>query len=169
VVIGSNGTVNATQSAIGISYQIIGTPGATGTVTATVYTDNPQPTATVPSGNSLTSFIAISFNMNADDFAQATLTLTYNESQVSNIKQPYEVFKYNSESNSYVEWPAIIDTSARTITVTLNSIGDPLIAIGGVAASSTGVPTSTWIIIIVVIIIVILVNVVIIRRMRTQK
>ena len=43
VTIGADGTVNASQPDMGISYQIVGQPGAPVTITTTVYTGNPQP------------------------------------------------------------------------------------------------------------------------------
>ncbi len=78
----------------GISYSIQGAPGAVGTVTADVYEGNPQPTATIPSGISLSHFVAITFNMNAADFSQATITISYRASDVQNIQSPYQVYKY---------------------------------------------------------------------------
>ena len=70
VTIGSDGTFTATEPDVGVTYQILGAPGATGTVTADAYTGNPQPTATYPSGISLTNFIAITFNIPASDFTR---------------------------------------------------------------------------------------------------
>lgn len=92
MTISPDGTFTATESDVGASYLIQGTPGATGTVTATVYDGNPQPTATVPGGTSLTHFVAITFNMNANDFTQATITINYADSDVQNIQMPYMQF-----------------------------------------------------------------------------
>jgi hypothetical protein len=166
VTIGSDGTFAATESSVGVSYQIVGTPGATGTVTTEVYNGNPQPTASIPSGVSLTKFIVVTFSMKANDFAQATIIISYTSSEVQNLQQPYAIYKYNSESNSYSELPSTANTYAKTITVTLTSITDPLLAIGGTTTASGEIPTSIWIIIAVVVIIVVLVNVYIFSRMR---
>ena len=166
VTIGSDGIFATTESSMGIAYQVVGTPGATGTVTAAVYNGNPLPTAIVPSGVSLTKFIAINFKMNANDFTHATITIYYTTSDVQNIQPPYSVYKYNSDSNSYTELPSTVDTNAKTITVTLNSLANPSLAIGGTAKPSGGIPTSIWIIIAIVVIIIVLVNVYIFGRMR---
>jgi flagellar basal body-associated protein FliL len=169
VTIGSAGTFAAYEPAVGVSYKIVGTPGAKGTVTATVYEGNPQPTATVPSGVSLTYFIAITFNMNAHDFVQATITLNYTDSMVQKINSPYMVYKFNSADRSYVGLASIVNTREKTITVTLNSLTDPLLAIGGAkSASSGGVPASTWIIIVIAVVIIVSVNVFVFYRMRHE-
>jgi hypothetical protein len=168
VTIGSNGTFNATEPEAGVAYQIDGTPDATGTITSTVYNDNPQPTADIPSGISLTSYIIVTIYMNANDFASATITLNYTTAMVQNIQPPYMVYKYDTNDNSYVALPSTIDTAAKTITVTLNSLTDPLLAIGGAKTVSSGVPESTWIIIVAVVIVIVLVNVVIFYRMRRR-
>lgn len=168
VTIGSNGAFNATESDAGVSYQILGTPGATGTVTASVYNGDPQPTATVPNGTSLTSFIVVTIKMNANDFSSATITLSYTNSMVQNIKQPFKVYKYNADSNSYTALPSTVDTSAKTITVTLSSLTDPLLAIGGAKTATNGTPVSTGIIVVAVVIVIVLVTVAIFYRMRNR-
>jgi hypothetical protein len=124
VTIGSNGTFTATASNVGVTYDIQGTPGSTGTVTADVYNGNPQPTASVPSGDSLTHFIAIAFNINASDFTSATINITYTSADVQNLQQPYAVFKYVASTNSYTKFLSVVDTNAKVITITLNSIRD---------------------------------------------
>jgi flagellar basal body-associated protein FliL len=168
VTISSAGTFAATEPSVGASYKIVGTPGATGTVTATVYEGNPQPTANVPSGVSLTYFIAISININAHDFIQATITLNYTDSTVQNIKAPYMVYKFNSASNKYVGLTSTANTREKTITVTLNSLTDPLLAIGGAKTASGGVPASTWIITVIAVVIIVSVNVFVFYRMRHE-
>jgi hypothetical protein len=168
VTIGSNGTFNATESDVGASYQILGTPGATGTVTASVYNGDPQPTATVPNGTSLTSFIVVTIKMNANDFSSATITLSYTDSMVQNIKQPYKVYKYNADSNSYTALPSTVDTSAKTITVTLSSLSDPLLAIGGAKTATSGNLLSTGIIVVAIVIVIVLVTVAIFYLMRSR-
>lgn len=166
VTISSDGTFTASESDVGVSYLITGTPGASGTVTAAVYTGNPQTTADIPSGVSLTKFIAITFNMSAADFSQATINITYTDSDVQNIQSPYAVYKYMSSTNSYVELPSTVDTAAKVITVTLTSINDPLLAIGGATSTTGGVAAVTWAIVIISVIAILLVAVFVFSRMR---
>ena len=166
VAIGSDGTFSASESSVGVSYLISGTPGAHGSVTAAVYGGNPQADASVPGGVSLTKFIAISFDMSAADFSQATIKITYADSDVQNIQSPYTVYKYVSSTNSYVELPSTVDASAKTITVTLTSIDDPLLAVGGTAATSNGVPAVTWVVVIVSVVVIVFVAVFLFSRMR---
>jgi hypothetical protein len=168
VTINSAGTFAATEPAVGVSYNIVGFPGATGAVTATIYEGNPQPTANVPSGIRLTYFIAISINMNAHDFIQATIILNYTDSIVQSINSPYTVYKFNSATNKYVGLTSTVNTHEKTITVTLNSLTDPLIAIGGAKTVSSGVPASTWIIIVITVVIIVSVNVFVFYRMRHE-
>ena len=166
VTISSDGTFSASDSDVGVSYLILGTSGATGTVTATVYNGNPQPTATVPDGISLAHFVVITFDMNADEFTQATITMSYPDSDVQNIQSPYTIFKYVLSSDSYVELPSSFDSVAKTITITVNSLDDPLFAIGGVATATAGIPASTWIILAVSIIAIVLLAGFIVSRQR---
>ena len=157
VTIGSDGTFTASAPDVGVSYNIEGTPGATGTVTADVYNGNPQPGASVPNGIALTHFIALVFNMNSNDFTQAVVTINYTASDVQGIKSDYVIYKYVSSSNSYVALPSTVDTTAKTITVTLTSINDPLLAIGGTSTSSSvQVPTYAWAIIAVTAVVIVL-------------
>jgi len=170
VTLDSSGTFSVSVPDVGVSIQITGTPGATGTVTVTANSGNPQPTANIPDGTSLTSFITIAFDMNPNDFSSATITLNYTNAMVQNLKQPYAIYKYDANSNSYVALPSTVDTTAKTITVTLTSITDPVLAIGGATiASGGGVPTSTWIIIVAVVIIIVIINVFIFTRMRHRS
>jgi hypothetical protein len=166
VTISSDGTFTASEPDVGVSYAITGTPGASGTVTADVYSGNPQATASIPNGTSLTHFIAITFNMNANDFSQATINITYTDSDVQNIQSPYAVYKYISNTNSYVALPSTVDTATKTITVTLLSIDDPLLAIGGATSTSGGLQAVTWAIVIVSVIAIVLVAVLVVSRMR---
>ncbi|MGA3059140.1 MAG: hypothetical protein ABSD92_02095 [Candidatus Bathyarchaeia archaeon] len=168
VTIGSGGTFTASASDIGVSYDIQGTPGATGSVTADVLSGNPQPTASVPSGVSLTHFVVITFDMNATDFSQAMVTVSYTASDVQNLQSPYAIYKYVSASNSYVELLSTVDTSAKTITVTLNSIDDPVLAIGGTPGTSAGISGALWAAIIAIAIIIVAVAVFIVSRIRRQ-
>ncbi|MGA2681815.1 MAG: hypothetical protein ABSF44_08460 [Candidatus Bathyarchaeia archaeon] len=168
VTIDSHGTFTATASNVGVTYDIQGTPGATGTVTADVYNGNPQPTASIPRGDSLTHFIAIAFNMNASDFTKATINITYTSADVQNLQQPYAVFKYVASTNSYTKFLSTVDTNAKVITITLNSINDPVLAIGGTkSVSAGGISGAVWAAIIVVIIAVILIVVFIFSRRRS--
>ena len=167
VTLGSDGTFTATQPNVGVSYQIAGTPGATGTVTADRYNGNPQPTATIPDGVSLTNFIAITFNMNPSDFSQATITVNYDDSEVQNINSPYTIYKYITSSNSYVALPSTVDENAKTITITLTSVTDPLLAIGGASTTShSGSSTTTWILIVVSIVLVVVAIVFVVKILR---
>ena len=171
VTISSNGTFSGSESDIGVSYLIQGTPGATGTVIADVYNGNPQPTATIPSGASLTYFIAITFDMNANDFTQAQITVAYTDSEVQGLSQPYTIYKYMPDTNSYAALPSTVNTAAKTITVTLTSINDPLLALGGGTSSRTGglgIPSWTWVVVTAVIILVVVFATLIVRRRRTS-
>jgi hypothetical protein len=167
VTLGSDGTFTATQPNVGVSYQIAGTPGAIGTVTADRYNGNPQPTATIPNGVTLTNFIAITFNMNPSDFSQATITVNYADSEVQNINSPYTIYKYVTSSNSYVALPSTVDANSKTITVTLTSVTDPLLAIGGAATTShSGSSSTTWILIVVSIVLVVVAIVFVVKILR---
>jgi len=87
IAISSSGTFVAVEPDVGISYQIQGTPGATGSVTAGIYSSNPQPTATIPDGVSLSHFVVITFDMNAADFGSATIVISYSDSETSVAQQ----------------------------------------------------------------------------------
>jgi hypothetical protein len=166
VTVSSDGTFTASEPDVGVSYAITGTPGASGTVTADVYSGNPQATASIPNGTSLTKFIVITFDMSAADFSQATINITYTDADVQNIQSPYAVYKYMSNTNSYVALPSTVDTAAKTITVTLTSIDDPLLAIGGATSTSGGLQAVTWAIVIVAVIAIVLVAVLVVSRIR---
>jgi hypothetical protein len=166
VTVSSDGTFTASEPDVGVSYAITGTPGASGTVTADVYSGNPQATASIPNGTSLTKFIVITFDMSAADFSQATINITYTDADVQNIQSPYAVYKYMSNTNSYVALPSTVDTAAKTITVTLTSIDDPLLAIGGATSTSGGLQAVTWAIVIVAVIAIVLVAVLAFSRLR---
>ncbi|MGD0646263.1 MAG: hypothetical protein ABSA75_15330, partial [Candidatus Bathyarchaeia archaeon] len=72
--ISSSGVANIAQSTTvgGVSIVITGTPSATGSVSTGTYTGNPQTGASIPSGVTLTGFVAITFNIAASDFKNAT-------------------------------------------------------------------------------------------------
>lgn len=166
VTISSDGIFTAGESSVGVSYQILGRPGASGSVTASVYSGNPQSNAAVPDGISLTHFVAITFNMSASDFSQATIKINYTDSDVQNIESPYAVYKYMSSTNSYVQLSSTVDAAAKTITVTLFSVNDPLLAIGGTAVASNALPAVTWVIVIISVIAIVLVAVLVFSRLR---
>jgi hypothetical protein len=71
---------------------------------------------------------------------------------VSNIQAPYKVYKYNASTDSYVEIPSTVDTTTKMATITMNSISDPLFAIGGAASpqntegpdNTGGFSTTAW-------------------------
>ena len=131
-----------------MSYQIQGNPGATGSVTAEIYNGNPQPTASIPDGVSLTHFVVITFNMYSGDFNSAQIHITYTDEEVANLQAPFAVYKYVASSDSYVLMPnTIVDTVAKTVTVTVGSIDDPLFAIGSTSSSGNtgGFSNTAWI------------------------
>jgi hypothetical protein len=164
ITIAPSGLFSTTDS-LGITYGITGTPGSSGTVTATVASGNPQVTADVPAGVSLVKFITISFNYPSSDFTQAVLTFSYSDSDVAAIQAPYDVYKYNPTTDSYTKLNGIFDPVAETITITLNSTNDPLFAIGG-ATAETDAPNdyTLWIVIAVAIIIIVLVTVFVLSK-----
>ncbi len=137
IVIASDGTSNIHDS-FGVTYNIQGTPGSSGTVTTDIRTSNPQPNANTPSGIELTYFVIVTFDMNAADFISAQITIPYTDSDVSGIEQPYAIFKYSPVTDTYFELAADIDTNAQTFIVTVTSVDDPLFAIGGASVSGSG-------------------------------
>ena len=171
VTINSDGTFVGTQSETGVSFEIQGTAGATGSVTASVYNGNPQPGAIVPTGISLTHFIAITFDINANNFSQAKIVITYTDDEVQGINSDYIVYKYIAGSNSYVALPTAVDTTAKTLTVVLTSVNDPELAIGGTTASSSGgqFPVYAWVIIAVAVIVIIVIVVFLMSWLRRRK
>jgi hypothetical protein len=168
ITIGSDGTFVAGEPAVGISYEIQGTPGATGSVTASVYTSNPQPTATIPDGTSLVHFVVVTFDMNANEFTSAKIVIHYSDSDVSGISAPYTIYKYIADTNSYMALPSTVDTNAQTITVTVTSISDPLFAIGGATVESEGISVTSWAIIAAAIIVIVVLVVFGFTRLRTR-
>ncbi len=169
VTIGSDGTFTATQSDVGVSFVIEGTPGAVGSVTTDVYNGNPQGGATIPSGVTLTHFIGVTFNMNANDFSQATVTLAYTSADVQGIKPNYVIYEYMPDSSSYVRIASTSDANSKTLTVTLTS--SALLAIGGETAATTngGIPTYTWAIMAFSIIVIVVLAVFLVSWIRREK
>jgi hypothetical protein len=165
ITISPNGTATITDD-LGVTYAIEGVHGATGTVTTSIYNGNPQPTAKIPTGTTLTHFIVITLSMNANDFTRAVVTIPYTDADVGGLSTPYSIFKYNAATDSYVALAATTDTVAKTFTVTLTSLDDPLFAIGGALAASGSPDTASWIIIAVAIIVIVILAVFIIRVAR---
>jgi parallel beta-helix repeat protein len=126
----------------GISIDINGKPGTNVTVTINVYNSNPQPSATLPEGVTLTHYSTVAFNMDPNNFTQATVTIRYSPSDVQGLTPPYAIYKYIPENNSYVELFTSNDLTSQTLTITLNSPNDPLFAIGNAITEYTS-PTPT--------------------------
>jgi hypothetical protein len=157
VTIGSDGTFSGSATDIGVGYSIEGVAGATGSVTAAVYNANPQSSASIPNGVSLTRFVVITFDMKAADFTLANIFITYTDEDVSGIQMPFTIYKYLASSDSYVELASTVDTDNKMITITVTSIDDPLFAIGGASvAGSGGFSTTNWAILAVTIVIIVL-------------
>jgi type III secretory pathway component EscU len=157
VTIGSDGTFSGSAADVGVSYSIQGFAGATGSVTAAVYNSNPQTSASIPNGISLSRFVVITFNMNAADFIFATISVTYTDADVSGIQTPFTIYKYVASSNSFIELTTTVDTVNKVITIIVTSIDDPLFAIGGLSVSggSDGVSSTSWIILAVSIVVIV--------------
>jgi hypothetical protein len=167
ISIGSNGLFIASETSVGIMYTVEGTPGATGTVTASVYNGNPQATANIPSGISLSHFVVITFDMSPIEFYQAKITISYSDSDVASMNQPYAVYKYVSSSDSYVVLSTDVDATAKTMTTTLNSVDDPLLAIGGTEISqSSTIPMFSWIVVAISVVIIAFLAVFLVFRSR---
>jgi hypothetical protein len=164
----SSGSFSGTNS-LGITYNVTGTPGSSGTVTATVDSSNPQVTADVPTGVSLAKFVTVTFNYPSSDFMQAVLTFSYTDSDVAALKAPYDMYKYNPSTNSYTKLNGVVDSAAKTITVTLSSTDDPLFAIGG-APNDTSKPAdyTLWIAIVVVVIVILVAAVLFFSKYKIQ-
>ena len=144
VAVTSDGTCTVCD-AFGITYNIQGASGSSGTITTEIRTANPQPNAT-PEGITLNHFVVVTFNMNPSDFSQAQIIIPYIDSDVQGMQQPYTIYKYVPATNSYTALDSVLDTTAKTFTVTVNSVDDPLFAIGGATVSSepVGFSTTTW-------------------------
>jgi hypothetical protein len=164
--IASDGTCSVYDADVGIAYLVQGTPGASGSITAAVYNGNPQPSASIPSGVSLNHFVVVTFDMAASDFIQATITLNYVDSDVQNIQEPYAVYKYLPATDSYVALSSTVDTVAKTITITLNSVDDSLFAIGGAVVSDAPVTLVAWAIVVVSVIVIVLLSVLIVAYLK---
>jgi hypothetical protein len=167
VAVGSNGLFVASEPSVGVMYTIEGTPGAVGTVTTVVFSGNPQAIADVPSGVSLSHFIAITFDMNAEDFTRATVIVSYNDNELAGMDEPYFIYKYLPSSDSYVALTTDVDTTAKTMTVILTSVDDPILAIGGLTAEPvTGDLTTVWVVVVVAVVVVVVLAVLLVLRRR---
>ena len=166
--IGSDGTATLTISEVGITYDIQGTPGATGSVTTIVWVGNEHPTATIPANMTLTYFLGVTIDMNANNFEQGVVTVTYTDANVAGLKD-IRVFNYVSNTNSYVEVPSSVYTNTKTITVAFDSLSNPYLAVGGLGTGATVNPEIPWITILVVIIIVVIVVVVVFMFLRRRS
>ena len=166
ITIGLDGVFTKTEPDVGVSYVIQGVPGAVGSVTAAVYSGNPQAAASVPEGVSLSHFVVITFDM-PSGFTSAEITISYSDSDVAGMDQPYAIYKYLSDSNSFVELPTTVDAGAHTLSVMLSSVDDPLLAVGGIESVPTSTASSTtWIIVAVAVVIIVLVAVILVLRWR---
>ena len=65
-----------------------------------------------------------------------------------------------------------VDTNAKTISVTLNGISDPVLAIGGTTTATTttsgGVPVALWAVLLAIAVIVLVVAVFLVARERSH-
>ncbi len=146
IAVSSSGTCTVVDD-YGVTYIIQGSPGSSGTVTTDVRTANPQPNAVSPDGISLTHFIIVTFDMNAADFTQAQITIPYTDSDMQGIQEPYSIYKYVPATDTYTQLAAVVDTNAKTFTITVTSVDDPIFAIGGATAlaQTGGVSTTMWV------------------------
>ena len=165
VTISGDGTFIATEPDIGVSYLIEGTPGATGSVTAAIYSGNPQPNAVIPDGVSLTHFVVVTFDMDLNQFTSASIVISYTDADVANLQAPYAIYKYVPNTDSFVELASNVNTDAKTITITVTSIDDPVFAVGA-AAVAGGFPASSWAILIGLIVAIVVVAVVAVLYLR---
>ena len=170
MTIGSDGMFNSTESGIdvGVSYVIQGVPGAVGSVTAAVYSGNPQAAASVPEGVSLSHFVVITFDMNAGEFSEAQIIISYNDVDANKLQEPYTIYKYLPGNDSFVELSTTVDVDAHTLSVTLSSVDDPLLAIGGLTVEASLLSPSEWVIMSVVIIAIFLTAMVIVILWRRE-
>ena len=165
ITIDESGTFNETGPLTGIIYEIAGTPGSSGTISTRIINGNPYPNAEIPEGIALAKFIEITFDYDSEDFMQGTLTFPYTDSDVSGLQEPYAIYKYIPETNSYVALQGEVDTTAKTITIILTSPEGPLFAIGG--SSSPVVPDTSpliWIAVAVAVIIIVIAVFIVVKK-----
>jgi hypothetical protein len=161
-------------STVGVSIDIAGVPGSSGSVSTAVTVDNPQPNAIIPANTTLSPhFIIVSFNMSSSDFLGANITIHYTDSDVAGITQPFKLLKYIPEGNTYIELSdPIFDYSAKTATFSVSSTTDPLFAIAGGSTTSTSEPPTTttwlWATVVVIVVIIVLAAVMLLRSRRSK-
>jgi hypothetical protein len=166
VTIPASGTFQAQVADAGVSYTVTGTVGATGTITTDTYNGNPQATATIPSDITLAHFIGVTINMNASQFVSATIVVTYTDADIAGLTAPFSIYKYDPTANSFTAITTTVDESAKTMTATLNSPTDPLLAIGGTSSGTTTTTDYTLFIVIGVVVVVLIVLFVVVWRYR---
>jgi hypothetical protein len=162
----ASGLFTTTVPDLGVTYNIYGTPGATGTVTTSLHNGNPYATAQTPDNVTLTKFITVAFDFPSKDFAQATLTFSFSDTDIAGLQEPYAIYKYDEASGTYIELDSIVDMNAKTMTVILSSTTDPTFAIGGqsITVTNTGNDYTMWIVIAAAVIIIIVVAVFVVRK-----
>jgi hypothetical protein len=171
ITISPSGTTHIGQSQTtgGITIDITGTPGATGSVSTATYTANPQPTASIPNNIELTHFVVVTFNVDPSQFQTAKITISFTDADVAGINPPYVLYKYSPSIDSYIQLTSVTDQSAKTITVTVTDPNDPLFAIGGSTVEAPppeGVSIWVWSAVAVVVVIIAIVVAVLFLRTR---
>jgi hypothetical protein len=171
VTISDNGVshVDQTSTVGGVSIDIAGTPGTTGSVSTATYTTNPNPDAIVPADTTLTHFVVVTFNFAASDFQGASITISYTDADVAGMSAPFVLYKYIPESNTYVKLDAVVDTASKTITTTVSSTTDPLFAIGGKTVTNDGgfsIPALGIVSIVVILVVVVFLVVALVLKRR---
>ena len=170
IALNSDGQCCVTGPDTNVVVEVSGTPGAAGTIRLESYSANPQVTAGVPDGIALSRFVVVTFDMNAADFNEANIYISYTDAEIANLQAPLSIYKYIPSTNSYVLLPSTVDTNAHTITIKVTSIEDPLFAIGGSTLPPTQTPTfsgTAWAILgasIVIIVLLVFVSVWYIKR-----
>ena len=166
--IDNSGLFTATVPDVGVTYNIAGTSGATGTVTTSLHTGNPYATAQTTDSVTLTKFITVEFDFPSEDFTQATLTFSFSDANLAGLQEPYAIYKYDQASDTYIQLDGVVDMTAKTITVTLNSTTDPTFAIGGQKTVTNAANDYTmWIAIAAAVIIIIIAAVIVVRKFYT--
>jgi len=141
VALNSDGKCSVTGLGTNVVIEVQGTAGATGNIRLESYNANPQVNAAVPDGIALSRFVVVTFDMNAADFNEANIYISYTDADVANLQAPLSIYKYVQSTNNYVLLPSTVDTNAHTITIKVTSIEDPLFAIGGSTIAPTQTPT----------------------------
>ncbi len=164
----SHGFEQVTVEELDVTYVVDGVPGATGSIITSVYSGNPQTSASYSNEIGLSKFTVITFDMDPTEFTSATVTFNYSDSDVENLQPPYSIYKYLPESDSYVEMPTTADLDAKTLTITLTSVDDPLFAIGGTKIVESTDGSTMWILIIAIAIVVIIGVLFLVVRLRNS-